>query len=273
MTAGVQSITVEMDGEKHAIELPEAKSDLPSIFVIGLPKAGSTLLNNLMRPLCTHAGLEPFAITNRLRRMGFPMSVWPGDISSMLPEKGYAYHGFRAWMFDAPPPAFASGHTVFLVRDPRDIVVSQYFSEGFSHVKPGTEKTDALAREFDERRAAVQAMSIDQYVRETAPSVRGYYQTTVDRLAAIDYKAWRYEDVVFEKERWVNEMLDYLGLSAPAGVISRVVERNDIRPSSEETDKHIRKVTPGDHREKLTPETIAELNELFAPILERYGYD
>ena len=35
---------------------------------------------------------------------------------------------------------------------------------------------------------------------------------------------------------------------------------------------HKRKVTPGDHREKLQPETIRQLDQLFAPVLDKPGY-
>ena len=35
---------------------------------------------------------------------------------------------------------------------------------------------------------------------------------------------------------------------------------------------HKRKITPGDHREKLQPETIRQLDQIFAPVLDRLGY-
>ena len=34
---------------------------------------------------------------------------------------------------------------------------------------------------------------------------------------------------------------------------------------------HKRKVTPGDHREKLQAETIRQLDQIFASVLERLG--
>lgn len=46
----------------------------------------------------------------------------------------------------------------------------------------------------------------------------------------------------------------------------------DRRPAQERPDKHVRRVTPGDHREKLQPATIARLNEAFGDVLERFGY-
>ena len=49
--------------------------------------------------------------------------------------------------------------------------------------------------------------------------------------------------------------------------------QNDIRPVEEDMSKHIRKGTPGDHREKLQKETIAKLNDIFRDTCSFYGYD
>jgi hypothetical protein len=43
----------------------------------------------------------------------------------------------------------------------------------------------------------------------------------------------------------------------------------DRRPAQERPDKHVHRVTPGDHREKFQPTTIARLNEAFGDVLER----
>jgi len=55
-------------------------------------------------------------------------------------------------------------------------------------------------------------------------------------------------------------------------IIAKVAADNDVRPATEEVGKHIRKGAPGDHREKLKPETIDALNAQFRDIGQRYGY-
>ena len=37
--------------------------------------------------------------------------------------------------------------------------------------------------------------------------------------------------------------------------------------------RHKRKITPGDHKEKLTPETISILNEKFKGVLNKLNYE
>jgi hypothetical protein len=44
------------------------------------------------------------------------------------------------------------------------------------------------------------------------------------------------------------------------------------RPIEENVSKHIRQRTPGDHLRKLTPETVAFLNEQLGPVLRGFGY-
>ena len=51
-----------------------------------------------------------------------------------------------------------------------------------------------------------------------------------------------------------------------------IAESNDSVNTKENKMKHKRQVTPGDHRRKLKPETIAKLNTDLADILTRYGY-
>jgi hypothetical protein len=45
-----------------------------------------------------------------------------------------------------------------------------------------------------------------------------------------------------------------------------------VKPVGEDIRSHMRKVTPGDYREKLRPETIAELNRRFSEVLDALGY-
>ena len=43
-------------------------------------------------------------------------------------------------------------------------------------------------------------------------------------------------------------------------------------PTAEKPGAHVRRAHPGDHREKLHPETIGALNRDLAGILERFDY-
>ena len=107
---------------------------------------------------------------------------------------------------------------------------------------------------------------------EQCHGVKQQHEQMIEKLNAIDHQLYRYEDVVFDKRSWIQSMVTYLSLEAAPAMLDRIVERNDVIPQTEQNDSHIRRVSPGDHKEKLAPETIERLNSEFAPILNRYGY-
>ncbi|MDJ0630799.1 MAG: sulfotransferase domain-containing protein [Rhodobacter sp.] len=272
MGQGALEIVFDYNGKSHCIAFPEATADLPSLFVIGLPKAGSTLFNRIMHVLCQRAGYQVVPWHNVLRKYGIRPRDFPVNIAEVFLPKGYAYIGFRGLVQHERLPAFAGGRTVYLVRDPRDMVVSQYFSAAYSHPPPGTKADASLLRDFEATREKLQRTPIDDFVLETAPGFLQMHQLTASLLSDLDHRMWRYEDIVLEKQRWIEEVVGYLDLDVPAGVVRNVVARNDVVPTAESKRQHIRRVTPGDHRDKLKPETIARLDEIFAPVLTRYGY-
>ncbi|HFQ15953.1 MAG TPA: hypothetical protein ENK41_06305 [Rhodobacteraceae bacterium] len=272
MTQPLPSVSFDINGSRQTITLPPPGDGARrSVFVVSLPKAGSTLLNRIMRPLCLRAGLAPFSLQNTLRgELGVDMPQV--DFNPLFVSHAYAYLGFRGWSTSFAMPKAADGRTVFLVRDPRDMVVSQYYSKAFSHRPPGNAAGDEGVERFEKERAQVARMSVADYVLENAESVARTYNKTWKNLQTIGHKTWRYEDIIFEKRRWVDEMLAYLGIDLPPAMVARVVERQDVRPDGEAPLEHVRKVTPGDHREKLDAATIEKLDAVFADILDRFDY-
>jgi len=91
-----------------------------------------------------------------------------------------------------------------------------------------------------------------------------------------------YEDMVLNFPAWLDQVLAaFESIRVPAKKVRNLflpqsVRRMGLRHhllksnrsafdvSQENVFSHKRKVTPGDHREKLEPATIAELNEIFA---------
>jgi hypothetical protein len=237
---------------------------LPSIFIIGLLKSGSTLLNRIMRPICTASGLTFRSPANEMVERGLKLK--DADIDFQPFE--HAYGGFRDLPW--PLPDFAADRTILLVRDPRDALTSLYFSVAYSHVPPGTAESPKLLRAFEARRARVREMAIDDFVLGEAENQERLIARTLEHLPR--HRLYRYEEIIFDKLAWAADMVEYLGLSPPARLVSTVVARNDLVPAEDAPLEHIRHVTPGDHRDKLRPETIAALDVRFERVMERLGY-
>ena len=73
---------------------------------------------------------------------------------------------------------------------------------------------------------------------------------------------------------WLEKIVGAFDLTNPEETRAVVAARhaNSVAAGEEDVWSHKRKVTPGDHREKLQAETIRQLDEIFAPVLEKLGY-
>lgn len=162
-------------------------------------------------------------------------------------------------------------YRIFHLRDPRDILVSEYFSFGWIH---STDETP-----LEGRRNEIQKMSVDEYVvmqseqsawpvdQKYAPLLE--YQFDPERETVL-----KYEQMVTQFPKWCLKAVKASGIPFPRIVTSRLAwrYRNEFKTSGEAM-KHKRKITPGDFRHKLKPDSIEILNRRFEPILKRFGYE
>jgi len=248
------------------IEIPPP-GDFPSFYLFAMHKSGSTLLNGMMGDALARASVPQLAIPEFAFRAGLH------DNTILNPEdftfaRGYCYRGFRRF------PDYLRGFDitalkkVLLVRDPRDMLVSLYFSLALSHSVPpaGTFQEAFLAR-----RARIRGMDIARFCIEWSDFVAEEFRGFEPAMAS-EIRVFRYEDVIFDKARWLAEMFAYLGIELAAGEVAAIAAAHDIRPAHEDPAAHIRQVAPGNHRKHLDPATIATLDAAFAATLDRFGY-
>ncbi|MGI9516600.1 MAG: hypothetical protein ACR2NP_06135 [Pirellulaceae bacterium] len=162
------------------------------------------------------------------------------------------------------------GH-LLQIRDPRDILVSEYFSLGWIH--SDRDWTDADR----DHRTRIRNMSVDDYViKEDEISkypLMQRYSPILQLHDQPDVTIVRYEDMVLDFERWLQPVLQTMELRPTARWQRQLASkyRDEFLPDSR-PGAHKRNVLPGDHRSKLKPETIALLNRRFEPILSVLGY-
>lgn len=240
-------------------------------FVLGVRKSGSSVLNSIVDELARLNGVSYIDVAGKLFEAGFPVRDWQADRKlCRILRRGHAYGGFRncpLCFLDAP--LFQRGLKVLVVRDPRDALVSEYFSNAYSHSIPaaGKSKTDMLAL-----RERAHSTPIDEYVLSMAPSMKRvlgeYAGMKQDPLCLM----FRYEDVIFEKARLITEICEFFGWSIAEEKLRQILSWADILPAEERPTEFVRRVTPGDHLEKLSPEVIASLNSILAEELRLFGY-
>lgn len=265
------SLSFTVEGRQIDVELPPPGRS-PSVIVLGLPKAGSTLLHGMMEQMADEAGLTYFALAQKMYTSGVLPPQVPAEATKLFVPQGYLFGGFRGVPPEVALPTWASGKTILLVRDPRDMLTSLYFSQAYSHRPPGGEEDGAARQQFDKQRAEAQAMPIDDFALERFKRIVALYRQIGRKLQGVKHKTYRYEDVIFDKANWLKDIIKTLELSVSDDWIAANVAKFDVIPDEERPDKHVRRVTPGDFKEKLKPETIAKLDRAFADIYESYGY-
>lgn len=263
----------EFRGRPIHLALPQSASCEPSKFGFSFWKAGSTLLFDILRGMSHASGMAYYSLMDEMWAAGIPLGHIPPSASAAFVPHGYVYGGFRAIPPRISIPHWARGNSVLLVRDPRDILVSLYFSEAFSHAVPPAGADRRAVRKFHARRSRARSMPIDAYVLQRAIPVARHFTRLINMCEGVgDITIYRYEDVIFEKQSWVRDMTGRLGMPIAPEQIATIAERVDVRPKGEDPGKHVRKVLPGDHREKLRNATIGELDQVLGNILMRYGY-
>lgn len=253
-----------------------ATCDHPSIIHFSVNKAATQYIKRILQQCARECGLVNVGIHDYAFHAEFPYldSLSAQEMQGyqhIFRPQGYCYAVFGG-MFEGVP-ALEQYRQVLVLRDPRDVLVSSYFSVAFSHVAPG-EGSDKR-QEFIQMRARAQASTIDEYVLAESQRVLGNYER-YKRLLIDRYPnayVTKYEHMTDDFAGWLNALLEYCELDVPADLYAKLVQEHAAkRPRQEDALRHTRKGKPGDHREKLLPDTIAQLNAEFGEILAAFDY-
>lgn len=243
----------------------------PVFFSLGIRKSGSTMLHKIVNFLAGQNGVNIVDVPGSFFKRGFTVQHWAGlDLEPMV-RPGNLYTGFRAFPANLADSArYRDARKVFMFRDPRDALVSQYFSDAFSHSLP--EEGGEGRQQFLEKREEAKAADIDEWVMDKVGPLRRTLLAYVPVLSDPTVLALRYEDYVFQKRRLIRKLCVHFDWSVAQPPLDRLLAMVDVVPTSEEQTRFIRKAVPGDHNAKLSAATIKRLNHRLADVLELYDY-
>jgi len=241
-----------------------------SIFFYALHKSGTTLLKEFFFPHVTNLKCEDYETKIYGNKLGEGKAVFneygyiygPAYINPRMDHLPVEYMRVFAKGFVSERPCW------FLIRDPRDILISQYYSYGFTHQQPPDPK---LKKEFFRYRTHIQSLTVDDYVvghylelLERYQMIMGLMDVADDRKIII-----RYEDIVHNFDAFICQIAQRIVLSDNAKndlfVHSRPRQREDLS-------SHKRSGACGQYKTKLQQSSINILNEKFKYILSRFNY-
>lgn len=248
------------------------QEDIRSVIAFGLYKSGSTLVESVLKQLSQEVGITQFNPDAELWNKGIQIIDSPKNLGEQFSQAGYCFGVFRQVYRPYEIQILRTNRSLIQIRDPRDILVSHYFSVSRSHPRPP--KTGRASNTFDTMREQALGRSIDEHALEFQQWVWCLYRDAEPLLLNPLCRVFRYEDIIFDKVQWIHDLTKHFQWNnLSSEFMESVAKANDIRPEIEQPNAHIRSVTPGDHKNKLKPKTIAQLNETFADILERFSYE
>ncbi len=241
---------------------PDLSDERCAVFVHGLHKSGTMFLYQLMYRLCRERGIRFFSANH----------PEPND-HLVNPNIDFDFCVGPIRTFETNTLAISSRHRIcrlFQVRDPRDVLVSQFHSLGWRHTDEGFSSNQR------DSRLTIQQLTIDEYVLDArlaiSPLVARYEQLMNYQLTETD-QIVHYEEMVTDFPRWLARVVPAFCFSSPRWICSKYAfkYRNEFRPDPE-PNAHKRSVVPGGYCDSLKRETLVRLDEQLAPILQAFGY-
>jgi len=259
----------DLNGNKAIIDVPEPR-DGSSIFVVAGHKTGSVLLSKIIDDISIATGLPSIAVESSVWSQGFSIKDWPCELYEFLEDDGYVFHSFR-WLQKLPElDKFNSSKKVFMIRDPRDIVVSYYYSMRKSHTLPEKGKSRESIIEF---RKETESIDVDIFVQSgmAGPILRNIqrFSDFYDREDAVFYK---YEEIIFDKRNWVMKIANDLSVELSREQADLIADKHDLMPVKEDPNAHVRSVKPGGYLKKLSKESINYIHKNYPIFFEKFGY-
>jgi hypothetical protein len=246
-----------------------------SIIFFTVFKAASSFIGGFLSKIALEAGLTPVNLDGYFFEKGMG-NEWEGGGRVLIPVEysatGYYYGPFRS--FNRNIPDIHRYKIVLVLRDPRDVAVSGYYSM-YSHAIPsGAGKKEAES--IRTRRQVRLTQNVDEFVLEKVRSgprflarYREYRDTLIGKPNVLFLK---YEDMIENFEAWLDCLLEFLDIDVGKQLLEEIKAGAGFKVSRENKYNHKRQVTPGDYKRKLAPESIEQLNVEVGDLLKSLDY-
>lgn len=254
---------------------PGALGKLPAVLGNAMPKSGSHLIIQVLQGLTqigpfVNPGFPPVNRGEDNRKLSDHQVL--ANIQRMKPgEISYGYISAKEPFLSAlTQPGRA---TIFVYRDPRDMIISQIFYATQMHAGHWmhTYYTEKLKTMEERIQAAIRG--VQEPGSELTP-IRQRYEGYLGWLEQPQVLSLRFEALILDRENAFGQLLDYLSgfgftprRSRPEAI---AVLQEAIAPRKSGT---FRKGKPGNWREHFTPANIATFKETTSDLLIRLGYE
>ncbi|MEM9080807.1 MAG: sulfotransferase domain-containing protein [Verrucomicrobiota bacterium] len=248
--------------------------DLPSVVYFTTVRSGSQYVGGLIDRIYRSVGgeslrLQKYYFHGRTQEehLGMERVSW---LEQNLKPQGFYYGPLSA----PDGPFEGEGCKVVMgVRDPRDIMVSFFYSFAYAHT-PADRKFVLGSREAREK-------GLEWFVRQ--PERIAKVKVDLGRLCEVregkaDVFCWRYEEMMGDFEGFLGSLVAHVAGGRCDDELMEVLLKEREESSKQGTREkenllaHRRSGKSGVFREKLSAETVQFLNEEFGDILKHLDY-
>lgn len=248
----------------------EVSSEERSILFLSTIRCGTQLVDSVISEIFASKGgvsldLGKYHFHSGVKNEGQLLSVKKAE--ELYPKTGYYFGPLRpiAEGFD-----YSDYRVINVVRDPRDIMVSYFYSMAYAHT-PQNRKYVLDAKEAREK--GVEWFVQQSYRLELVGNdLRKILKQTWDLEGAVNF---RYEDMMRDYQSFLNQLLALLDISSETeGLFEHFLQKqNELSAKKGSLLGHRRSGKSRQFDEVLEPETVAFLTDQFADLLEGFGYE
>lgn len=218
--------------------------------------------------LYRYTGLKPY----RYRQLG----LREAQFDEPLPPRTIAIHLYVDFGTYAAIPKPSRYKTFFILRDPRDIVVSWYYSAKYSH---------KLVDPIPELRRNLEQLDFQEGLNYLIDAWDGFGLFEAQRSWVTsakeqqEAKVFRYEDFAEDNRQFLSNLLDYLEIEMPEREFDALYGRHEFsqlakgrQQGVEDPQSHFRKGVSGDWKKYFDDAVTAHFQEVTGDLLSVLGY-
>ncbi len=251
----------------HQLLKGNLKSDSTekSILFFTVHKSASTFMNSFLTDLGNESKLLHIDYNGYFAGFSGPDKNYLKNkdlLKKVFIKKGFIYGPLRFYL---EIDNIDDYKVVLLLRDPRDVLTSQFFSVRNTH--------PLITERYIERRKIALKSTIDEHVRMEADRFFSTYKEYIDKLLGRPNVLFlKYEDMITNFNSFISKINSHMTLNLTPEQLKKLDRTSSFVTQTEDLKSHKRKVAAGDHKEKLKPETIEWLNRKFETILAKLDY-
>lgn len=242
-----------------------------SILFFTVHKSASSYVNRILKQLVESTNIKHIDLDNYFRHFDAPPDTVRKTWKKAFNPNGYLYSALRYPDILEFVGNIEDYKILLMLRDPRDVITSAYFSFRYSHSLP---KSKSRRQTLLINRDKLSKQSIDDYAIESINTwLNRYTYYCNSLLGRQNVKFVKYETMVSDFNTWLNTVIDFLEIDVDQETVNKITNKVDFIVKEENIYSHKRQVTPGDHKRKLKLETIEILNTKFSEVLELLDYE